>query len=252
MKCEFCMGNMQIEDAVCPNCGKPNPFYEAHRKDMDKFKKQFETTKYEAIETNVRHTRKAVQISIIAVLVALILASALVLLSMDDIYDSLAKSRNRKNADAIIATLRQYEDEKDFYNFKIFYDAHYEGMYSYGYAEFSSVDTAVSSFDIITSVLAGIVMDDNYNDYSDNAQTINRFLKLIYTERENAAKNNTRSCYSDKHMESVDYILNDIYVMFKAYLAFSDEEIAELENLSEAERILVFEKKFKGAQRDEE
>lgn len=94
MKCEFCTGNMAIEDAVCPHCGSPNPFYEAHRQDMVKYEKQFQKTKYEAIETNVRHTRKAVQVSLVAVLIALILASVIVILSMDDINESMEKSAN--------------------------------------------------------------------------------------------------------------------------------------------------------------
>lgn len=252
MKCEFCTGNIRIEDAVCPHCGKENPFYKAHREDLANFTNEFEKTKNEAIETNVRHTKKAVQITIIAVLVALILTSVIVLLSMEDIYNAMDKRNNIKHADEIIATLHKYEDERDFYNFSNYYMQHYNGMYSYGYNDFSAVEETVSSYESIAYSISAIATDENYQDAPALALDTERNLGRIYALYEDAKKHPDKEAYSAEHMETVDYILNDIYCIFRAYLGLTDDEINSLTEKSPSERQLMFEKKFERMLADEE
>lgn len=251
MKCEFCTGNMAIEDAVCPHCGRPNPFYEAHRQDMVKYEKQFEKTKYEAIETNVRHTRKAVQVSLVAVLIALILASVIVILSMDDINESMEKSANKKNAQTIVETLQKYEGDRDFYNFETYYYDHQNGIY-HEVREFYAVDAAIMYERTIESQLMGMVFGESYMTPSELASTLTNSYCGIMELWDNAAKTPDNEAYSPKHMESCEYLLNDVHTLLKAYCGFTDDEIDALKNQSKAERQLVFEKKIEGIMANEE
>lgn len=252
MKCDFCSGNLRIEDAVCPHCGKSNPFYKAHREDMREYEKRFSKARDEAIETNVRHTRSAVRIAIVAVLVALILGAFIVLLFMDDITDSMKERANRKNADEILATLHQYEEAKDFYNFRIYFDSHQAGMYSYGIREFDAVDRATAYDGMIVNSIAGLITGENYSKASDLASSVTRNLGYLYEIREQAAKNPSAEMYSAKHMEAVEYMIDDVNTMLKVYCGFSDAEIAELETATVAERQLVLEKKFERILADED
>lgn len=35
MKCKYCGGNLTLEQAYCPHCGRPNEEAEQHVKDME-------------------------------------------------------------------------------------------------------------------------------------------------------------------------------------------------------------------------
>ena len=251
MKCEFCTGNMTIEDAVCPHCGRPNPFYEAHRQDMAQYERQFQRTKNEAIETNVRHTRKAVQVAIITVLVALILGSFIVLILMDDIYDAMDKRKNRKNADTIVETLTKYEEAKDFYNFAAYFNMHQNGINS-DIRQFYTVDSAISYARSIESSIMGLVFNEYYLDASQMAASMSKSYDCLLEIKENAAKNPQNAAYAPEHMESCEYIMNDVHTLLKTYCGFTDEEVAALGTMTTAERQLAFEKKIERVMANEE
>ena len=50
MKCSNCGSNLQIEDSKCPYCGSMNPYFEKHREEMFRYKKDYEKTKDEVIQ----------------------------------------------------------------------------------------------------------------------------------------------------------------------------------------------------------
>ena len=55
MKCKYCGGNLTLEQAYCPHCGRPNEEAAQHVKDMEHYKSNFEDTKsavYEVAEKN--------------------------------------------------------------------------------------------------------------------------------------------------------------------------------------------------------
>lgn len=45
MKCKYCGGNLTLEQAYCPHCGRPNEEAAQHVKDMEHYKSNFEDTK---------------------------------------------------------------------------------------------------------------------------------------------------------------------------------------------------------------
>ena len=96
MKCEYCAGDMSIEDANCPHCGAVNPFYEAHRKDMANYAKRFANTEREVVETTKKFTYKTVVITIISVLVVLNLVMGILLANVRDFTYEMERNKNKK------------------------------------------------------------------------------------------------------------------------------------------------------------
>ena len=50
MKCKYCGGNLTLEQAYCPHCGRPNEEAAQHVKDMEHYKSNFEDTKSDVYE----------------------------------------------------------------------------------------------------------------------------------------------------------------------------------------------------------
>ena len=44
MKCKYCGANLQLTDAVCPYCGKPNPRAERYTKDKQYYEQDYAET----------------------------------------------------------------------------------------------------------------------------------------------------------------------------------------------------------------
>ena len=71
MKCKYCGGNLTLEQAYCPHCGRPNEEAAQHVKDMEHYKSNFEDTKSDVYEVTEKNTEIMSHMIIITVLVIL-------------------------------------------------------------------------------------------------------------------------------------------------------------------------------------
>ena len=109
MKCQHCGNNLNIEENFCPYCGQPNPFAVKHQEAMRRFEKDYE-----------RFNRHTVRITILAVLLALIAATAFLLVKADDIRWWRMEKRVEAQADRHREAIGRLMDERN-----------YLGVYSY-------------------------------------------------------------------------------------------------------------------------
>ncbi len=77
MKCKNCGSNLDIDTAVCPFCGTPNPVAEKHREDMARFEKDYRHTKAEVIGNSKKFNGRTFRVAAIAVTVAFVAISVL-------------------------------------------------------------------------------------------------------------------------------------------------------------------------------
>ena len=56
MKCKYCGGNLTLEQAYCPHCGRPNEEAAQHVKDMEHYKSNFEDTKSDVYKVAEKNT----------------------------------------------------------------------------------------------------------------------------------------------------------------------------------------------------
>ena len=120
MKCQHCGNNLNIEENFCPYCGQPNPFAVRHQEAMRRFEKDYESTKKGVLEQSSRFNRHTVRITILAVLLALIAATAILLIKANDIRWWRMEKRVEARADEHRAAIGELMDNRD-----------YLGLYSY-------------------------------------------------------------------------------------------------------------------------
>ena len=73
MKCEYCNGNLSLEDEYCPHCGKPNKHARKHIDDMRRFQGEFEDTRKYVRDKTIGYTEITVRVVILSILIVLIL-----------------------------------------------------------------------------------------------------------------------------------------------------------------------------------
>ena len=252
MKCELCGGNLEIENAFCPHCGQPNKFYKAHRADMANYEKRFSETAEEVTGTAKRFTAKTVWISIIAVLVALILAEVIVLLNADDINYSLEARRNAKNADKIAAELCRLEDEGKYFELADYYSRYWVRGIDNPAHEYNVVSDNADRYSRIIEAIMDIHCGNFYNNEAyDIARRVNDNLDAIYENIDNADKYPENPMYSQKHINSSLNMVDELNKYFIVYFNMPQETVESFPDLTSAKRFNILEEYFSEVIEDE-
>lgn len=239
MKCEYCSANLSIENAFCPNCGKPNKFYEAHRADMDNYEKKFNETKEELTKKTGIFSERAVFVTTIAILIALILVEVILVIMMDDINFEIIRNRDKRNATAIAAKLGSLEESGDILGFNECYDGIYDIMAD-PVREYDAISDAADSYDNIIYVASKLALKDyQYDTPNDLARRANNAMSGVYGFYEDAEERPEDTRYSQKHMAFCKEIEKQDIALISAYCDIPMETLKEFGNMTETERFNI-------------
>lgn len=256
MKCDYCAGNLSIEDLRCPHCDAENPYYKAHRADMESYAKRYKDTENKVVESNKRFSAKAANITIIAVLVAFIAIAIGILSKMDDINYEIKIKKDTANASVIAANIGKMESLKDYTGISDYAQSFYvRQSYKTDLAEYSEVISVASSYDIIVSHMITLVYGRRSSVNASNlASTISRSLNSMYAEvyGERYLNHVDANYYAPQHYAAMEDMINRVHILFKTYLGFTQDEIDGLIDKTEAQRQVLLEEKLKEVIEDEE
>lgn len=252
MKCEYCAGNLSIENERCPHCDAPNPYFKAHRQDMADYAKRFADTEKDVVKKTNKYTKNTFNIAVCAVLVAVIAILILLVIRADDIAYNKQYRKNTKNAAAIAKVVKSYEDSKDYIGMAKYMNNIYMNTYKNEMTEFNYLTSVASEYSYIVEYMNKMVLkEDRSSSAEDKAKYIARNLDSIYTTRyvtaensKNIYANETPPYFKQEHLDAMDDMINNIHVMFKAYLKMDDETIASLKDMTAAKRQLLLEEKI--------
>lgn len=256
MKCEFCAGDLSIDDARCPHCDAENRHYKKHREDMAAYNRRFEATQEAVLKKSSKIARKSIQIITICVLVLLIVISTLVLIFMGDINYEREYNKNTKNAAKIAEKLSEFEAEDEYMEMYSYKNSFIVREYRTPLSDFSHVSSILSPYSSFIFYMDMIALDEiGYLKPADLAGYINRNLDNIYQygfERLEEKKERDPVVYSERHIKSGEDMIRDVEVLLKYYVGFTDEEINEIWTMSSAKREVLLEEKLEEIFVDEE
>lgn len=252
MKCEFCSGNMSIENERCPHCDAENPYYKAHRADMAEYARRFAATQSNVENKTNKFARRTFGITVSAVLVAINVVLILLLINMRDINYARDYNRNTKKAPKIAKEVGALEDARDYiamsnYTYSINMKTYQNAMAEYNYV----LDVANNYRRFVEKMNRIVLNDMGYLSISDVAKNINTFLESVYDVRYvqyekqklyNSA--NGPDYFSEKHLNSMDEMIGNMHAMLKTYLGFDDETIASFRDMSSTQRQLLIEERI--------
>lgn len=239
MKCESCGNELHIEDEKCPYCGTPNPHYQEHRADMNRYAQDYGRTKSEVLQKTNFFTGYTVKITIIAVLAALELALLLVRSNSWDIIYYFKVREIERNQTEYQRILDEYEQNGDYIAFYAYFSE--KNLYSAEeFDEYDKVEEACMSYSYAYNTMMKLVAGSSYMDYEDDIEYICEELEYLYESLE-PREYEDESRYSGQHGETLAALKQEVQYLLITYGGLDEETAANFEELSSARKQLALE-----------
>lgn len=252
MKCQYCNTNLSLEDAFCPGCGRPNEQAQKHVEDMDRYKKEFESTREDVLKHTKKYTAATVRIVIAVILLVLGFIMLLLAANSYSFFRNATKKEAAKHYDEYSQELLSYLDCGDYQNFLSFmenkvmstYDTPYEGSFSY-------LQTMANNYCRQQDILFRLIgaRENSYSgDFDNFCESINTVYSYCENEEERYTKYNSNPeiflKYSVKMKEDME---KELIVFF----GLTQEEAASLGGMSKAKRTVFLEEKWEAIENNE-
>ena len=246
MKCEYCNGNLSLEDEYCPHCGQPNKHARKHIDDMRKYQGEFEDTKRYVREKTTGYTEITVRVVILSILIVLTLVFYAVGSNSWEIRREIRKSSAKRHYAEYSQIMDEYLAEGDFLKFYSFCE--YKGIRSYDsvYREkYGEIMSACSWYRNAYEYLIDFACfdaDDSVNQVTEmTGDALDYFYKYyrndvgIYTGRDGEP---------ELYRKTLDDMERNIELILSVYCGFSKEEAAAFPEMSKAKRNILLEEKL--------
>ena len=250
MKCKYCGGNLTLEQAYCPHCGRPNEEAEQHVKDMEHYKSNFEDTRSDVYEVAEKNTEIMSHTIIITVLVILCVIVFAVATHSWSIHRRWVQWESGIRQNSYMKQMEQYLEDEDYISFSAFCDMHY--IRSYGrnnnYEDYYLLADACGDYRYIYESLMKVVTDNtNSSDrisglYEDIANYYERLEKILHpVDNEYMEKQ-----YQELPEEKKEAILRmeaNVKMLLQTYFGMTPEEAENFGTMSNARKIVFLEEK---------
>lgn len=245
MKCPNCGSNLTIDDEKCLFCGADNPFAVKHRREMNRFTREFNKTKEEVLQKSHHVNYWAVKITLIAVLVA---ANLGILFFINNIYDFEQFFKARELESNYIwhkQQLDELEENRDYIALSCYwsdYDMYCSDMFD----EYYKVTQACSNFAYLYQYTMDIVTKEetSYFTYEDRLEYVAEQIEYIYKYTQKGDYDD-ESQFKPQHQACMDDLVEDMEAFVQTYYGLTDEEMESFEELSKARRQILLEEGIK-------
>ena len=244
MKCQYCGGDISLQDQICPHCGRVQEKAVRYEEEMQRFEEAFEDTRQEVLSRSVSNTR-GIAIRLI-VIVALIIASIWCAAHADSWSVRNARRTREANSsrEAFTQRIEEYLDAGDYMGLSSFSE-YYDLMSNDHYRKYYAVLWAVSDYSRIYKSVAAVVYADPDKAAKDGlSYEINRIAQSLKNYYENAGPGKyswDERIDQEKAAEVIGRLDGDISALMAAHLGISQEEADSLRSLSDGTRTLIIE-----------
>ena len=229
VNCKNCGAPLSLNEPVCPHCGTPNPEAQEHLKKLEKISKQYQKTEKEVV-SQVKKNQRAY--SVYTILVAILLANLILIpfhSASYEIADGIIARRLKE--DNYKEKLDQYLANKEYDEFSVYFsrlnlnynEAGNYNRYAFMIDEYCYVKRYVSDYLYAT------------NTYSDPlVRACSNIIDFV------SDYNRTLNYFDDKEALKIMAEINEEFELFiKTYLKLTDEDIEQIENLSNSELLVL-------------
>lgn len=249
MKCDNCGGNLSLEDAFCPHCGKPNQHAAQHIKDMKHYKGEFEDTKQDVYQTTRAYTETTVRVVIAAVLIILIVASFVLAALSYDIKRDFARSKADKNFSKYSKLLDGYLEEENYQEFNAFVNEHQISTYDNKYEQYFAVRRAAQAYATVYEYMMQVATPPKYvEDLTDSIERMTTQLEYFYDVVNSENYEEYEGSDAELYVTSIENMEKNVQALLVTYIHMTPEDAAQMKTMTNAKRAYLIEESLDNEQ----
>ncbi len=237
MKCEKCGANLDLETPFCPYCGAKNKSGIKHREDMRRYDRDYKATKEEVITNSRRFNIRNLKITMVALTVAAVLATILICVFNERLAREAYYERCGKKTETYVDEIKRLLNDGE--HIELYDLIQSEDLRIYRVRELDDYSIACSAAGsyarLFVNVMSVLTPLDNPGGYlvTSMASEANYIIKYV-----NQGSNNPEvQAYFEK-------LLADTKLLFTSILGVPEDEVSELETLSQAKVNLIIEEAY--------
>ena len=241
MKCKYCGGNITLETAFCPYCGKPNEHAQKHVRDMEKYQGVYEETRSDLQEAANRYTGSTVRIIIIAVLIILIILLLLLAGNAYSIKRAWIQAQNNKNAETVMKQMDEYLENEDFIAFTHFCNENYIDTYETEFEVYMPVERASQSYSYVYNSIMEVACPPTYADANSRIEYLAENLDYFYNNVDMSQYEYFENIDIEKNEKALAAMEEKVELLLVTYCNFTEEEAKSMKSMSNAKRAVTIE-----------
>lgn len=229
VNCKNCGAPLSLNDLKCPYCGTENKEAIEHLKKLKSLEKGYRKAQKEVSEEVQRSKRSY---GPLIVLVIVLLANLLLLPFHSGSYEIAEKINvNKYSKEEITAKLDQLLEERKYAEFYAFID-HYDLRYS-DFSDYYPVFNLATHYVYMCEYMTDYLYNADY--YTDPLVKTCEQIKEYRDEH----KYSVKWIDSERIRKYVEEIDGEYERFLKTFLNFTDEDIASIEEMSDAELVVL-------------
>ena len=241
MKCKYCGGNISLEMAYCPYCGKPNEHAMRHAKEMQEYQEVYEQTRNDVQEKAHRFTGTTVRVIVIALLVLVIVGLLVLAGNGYALKRAWKQNQAEKHAQEMMAQMDAYLEEEDFIAFTSFCEENYIDTYETVFEAYVPVDRAARSFSYVYMQIMRIACPPTYAEQDSQISVLAEQLNYFYEALDMTQYEYYENIDEEKAQVAFAAMEEKVNVLLMSYCGLTKEEAESLKGMSEAQRAVTIE-----------
>ena len=243
MKCPHCGSPIRLEDKYCSYCGLPNDLAAQHQKDMNQYRKKFNQTRSEVLDSTRRTRKKVASFMVLAVMILLIVGSYQVEQHAWTVENWLTKRQIQLHKKEHISELEQMIDEQDPLRLGVYFEQ-YSLYLDDDFRAYYAVKNISDYFENIFQYVAGQLADEDSSGSDSKARTI-RYLANSLNDIFQIEANYDYDAdlyFSENRLAYIHAVQDDTRALLVTYLGLTQDEAESFDALSASRQYTLLER----------
>ncbi len=241
MRCKHCGGEITLETAYCPYCGKPNEHALQHAEDMETYQRVYEDTKSDVQETAHKFTGVMVRAVIIA---ALLIVSVVLLVLGAKAFDfkrMWKEKQAERNSAQIMQELDACLENEEYIMINCIFQENYIYTYDTVFEKYTPIERACQYYQYLYEQMMQVALPPEYADRETDVERLVEQLDYFYTTTDIEEYEYCDGADTKENRENLKKMEKKVEVLLQTYCNLTEEEAKSFKTLSKAKKSILLE-----------